>query len=72
MSPNHRRSHHCKFPIGNVSSPPFFSILAPILLTSFNVSLPEKSRLATELATNFDENRSPNALAAEMATDENR
>jgi hypothetical protein len=35
-------------------------------------TLLEKHRLATELATDFDENRSLNALATEMATDENR
>ncbi|WJX40200.1 hypothetical protein P8452_27704 [Trifolium repens] len=38
MNPNHRRSRHRKFPIGNVPSPPLFSILAPILLPSFNFS----------------------------------
>ncbi|WJX29293.1 hypothetical protein P8452_17950 [Trifolium repens] len=37
MNPNHRRSRHRKFPIENVPSPPLFSILAPILLPSFNV-----------------------------------
>jgi hypothetical protein len=38
---------------------------------SVPISLLEKQRLATELATNFDENRLLNALATEMATDEN-
>jgi hypothetical protein len=39
----------------------------------YNVAaLLENMRLATELATNFDENRSLNSLATEMATDENR
>jgi hypothetical protein len=37
----------------------------------FNHTLLEKQRLATELATDFDENRLLNALATEMATDEN-
>jgi hypothetical protein len=31
----------------------------------------EKQRLATKLATDFDENRSLNVLATEIATDEN-
>ncbi|KAK2448278.1 hypothetical protein QL285_007561 [Trifolium repens] len=37
MNPNHRRSRHRKFLIGNVPSPPLFSILAPILLPYFTV-----------------------------------
>ncbi|WJX75205.1 hypothetical protein P8452_58758 [Trifolium repens] len=37
MNPNHRRSRRRKFLIGNVPSPPLFSILAPILLPSFTV-----------------------------------
>jgi hypothetical protein len=36
------------------------------------ITLLKKQRLATELATDFDENWSLNALATEMATDENQ
>ena len=42
------------------------------VLDSMDITLLEKHRLATELATDFDENRSLNSLATEMATNENR
>jgi hypothetical protein len=38
----------------------------------YKITLLEKQPLASELATDFDENRSLNSLATEMATDENQ